>query len=200
LPADDDFQKLADGAPVMIWMSGHDMGCYYFNRAWLEFRGRTLEQEAGNGWAEGVHPEHLDRCVKHYVSCFERRLSFAMSYRLLAHTGQYRWILDRGAPHVLPDGTFLGYFGGCVEIDVDAPVLRHAELGTSLAQMKAFAQRMAVQANEHLTRDASGISLEQFAHGIHVRNEQRAAAAGELEQLATDMLTYSRIPRGACVP
>ncbi len=106
---EDVFQQLADGAPVMIWMSGLDMGCFYFNRAWLDFRGRTLEQEAGNGWAEGVFPEDLERCVSHYVSCFERRMAFAMTYRLQDLRGNYQWILDRGAPHYHPDGTFLGF-------------------------------------------------------------------------------------------
>ena len=78
-PREDFFQQLADGAPVMIWMSGLDMGCFYFNRAWLDFRGRTLAQESGNGWAEGVHPDDLERCVNHYVSCFERRIAFEVS-------------------------------------------------------------------------------------------------------------------------
>src|SRR5262245_14569264 len=68
------FQHLAKEVPVLIWMSGLDMGCYYFNRAWLEFRGRTLEQERGNGWVEGVHPEDVERCVSHYVTCFERHV------------------------------------------------------------------------------------------------------------------------------
>lgn len=83
------FQELADGAPVMIWMSGADMGCFYFNRAWLDFRGRTLQEEFGNGWAEGVQPDDLERCVQHYVSSFERREAFAMSYRLRHHTGEF---------------------------------------------------------------------------------------------------------------
>ena len=109
------FQQLADGAPVMIWMSGTDMGCFYFNRAWLDFRGRTLADEFGNGWAEGVHPDDLERCVQHYASSFQRRAAFAMSYRLQHHTGEFRWILDRGAPHWAADGQFLGFFGGCAE-------------------------------------------------------------------------------------
>src|SRR4051812_41290539 len=98
-PDIDSFKQLADGAPVLIWMSGMDMGCFYFNRGWLDFRGRSIEQEFGNGWAEGVHPDDLDRCVQHYISSFEKRFPFAMSYRLQHHSGEYRWILDRGVPH-----------------------------------------------------------------------------------------------------
>src|SRR3954465_11411056 len=103
LGEDEFFQRLADGAPVMIWMSGLDMGCFYFNRAWLDFRGRTLEKEFGNGWAEGGHPEDVERCVNHYISCFQRRLAFAMTYRLRNWEGEFRWILDRGAPHYSAD-------------------------------------------------------------------------------------------------
>src|SRR5579883_2861798 len=127
-PHEDFFQQLADGAPVMIWMSGLDMGCFYFNHAWLEFRGRSLEEEQGNGWAEGVHPADMARCVNHYISCFERRVAFAMSYRLKHRSGEFRWILDRGAPHFLPDGTFLGYFGGCAEIISAGSINRHMQL------------------------------------------------------------------------
>jgi PAS domain S-box-containing protein len=205
-PAGDFFQQLADGAPVMIWISGLDMGCFYFNRAWLDFRGRTLEQEFGNGWAEGVHPEDLQRCVNHYVSCFERRIAFAMSYRLQDYTGAFRWILDRGAPHYLPDGTFLGFFGGCAEIETDTPISRHAELGSSLGQMKEFARRIATE--EAIASRVSDPkiphALETFARDQHESYQGRLQlvkhAVGEMERLATDMLAYGNIGRGACLP
>ena len=189
----------------MIWMSGLDMGCFYFNRAWLDFRGRTLAQESGNGWAEGVHPDDLERCVNHYVSCFERRIAFAMSYRLQDAAGEYRWILDRGVPHFLPEGQFLGFFGGCAEIDEVAPEKRHAELGRSLAEMREFARRIA--AGEDLAARGAQrpqeAALQAFArarqeeHAESLRRRQHAAV--ELQQLASDMLAYGRIKRGACV-
>lgn len=188
------FQRLADGAPVMIWMSGLDMGCFYFNRAWLEFRGRTLEQEAGNGWAEGVHPDDVERCVNHYVGCFERRIAFAMTYRLRDHAGEYRWILDRGSPHYLPDETFLGFYGGCAEIEQQAPDVRNAELRTSLASVREFARKIATQEVSTLRAFKSQVDrpLQIVAQDLH--------AAAQLEQLATDMLTFGKIPPGACVP
>jgi PAS domain S-box-containing protein len=110
------FRVITDASPVLVWMAGTDKLCYYFNKGWLEFVGRTLEQEAGNGWAEGVHPEDFDRCLQIYVSCFDKRESFKMEYRLRHHTGQYRWILDCGVPRYAPDGTFEGYVGGCLDI------------------------------------------------------------------------------------
>lgn len=82
----------------------------------MDFTGRTLEQESGNGWAENVHPEDFDRCLQIYIRNFEARRPFEMEYRMRHHTGQYRWILDRGVPRYAPDGTFEGYVGGCLDI------------------------------------------------------------------------------------
>lgn len=183
----------------MIWMSGLDMGCFYFNRAWLEFRGRTVEQEFGNGWAEGVHPEDLERCVSHYVGCFERRIAFAMSYRLQDRQGDFRWILDRGAPHYLPDGTFLGFFGGCAEIEIETPVVRNAELSRSLVAMSAFARRLA--SGEAAVGGRSARSLQSYARELHEQHQERLRhAVGEMEKLAADMASFGQIPRGACLP
>ena len=101
------FRVITDASPVMVWMAGTDKLCYYFNKGWLDFVGRTLEQESGNGWAENVHPEDFDRCLQIYVSSFDARRPFEMEYRMRHHTGQYRWILDRAVPRYTPDGTFV---------------------------------------------------------------------------------------------
>lgn len=194
------FQKLADGAPVMIWMSGSDMGCFYFNRAWLDFRGRTAEQEFGNGWAEGVHPDDLQRCVQHYVGSFEQRVSFAMSYRLLHHGGEYRWILDRGVPHYDADGEFLGFYGGCAETPPEAAVDRIKDLRVALREMRDFAERVAAEEAHTLGGYSSGReTLQAKSRRLHSEHRLRQNAATQIGKLAADMLIYDRIRNGVCL-
>jgi PAS domain S-box-containing protein len=110
------FRVITDASPVLVWMAGTDKLCYYFNKGWLEFVGRALEQEIGNGWAENVHPDDFNRCLQIYVSSFDAQRPFEMEYRIRHHSGQYRWILDCGVPRYAPDGTFEGYVGGCLDI------------------------------------------------------------------------------------
>ncbi len=110
------FRVITEASPVLVWMSGTDKLCYYFNKVWLDFVGRSLEQERGNGWTENVYPEDFDRCLQVYVNNFDARRPFEVEYRLRHHTGQYRWILDRGVPRFAPDGAFEGYVGGCLDI------------------------------------------------------------------------------------
>ena len=194
------FQQLADGAPVMIWMSGNDMGCFYFNRAWLDYRGRTLEQEAGNGWAEGVHPDDLERCVQHYVGSFEKRVPFAMSYRLQDANGEYRWILDRGVPQYSAGGKFLGFFGGCAETPVDTAVTRISELRTVLRKMQNFADRLAEKEAHAVNVYSSGReTLQERTRQLILEHRTRRHAAAEMGKLAADMLDYNRIANGVCL-
>ncbi|OJV20080.1 MAG: hypothetical protein BGO21_11895 [Dyadobacter sp. 50-39] len=110
------FRAIADTAPVLIWLSGPDKLCYFFNKGWLGFTGRSMEQELGNGWAEGVHPDDFERCLSIYTTHFDARREFSMDYRLRRHDGQYRWIADRGVPRYTATGTFIGYVGGCMDI------------------------------------------------------------------------------------
>jgi len=110
------FRLVANTAPVMIWMSGPDKLCNYFNQHWLDFTGRPQEAELGNGWAEGVHPEDLKGCLDTYTRAFDLRESFKMQYRLRRHDGEYRWLLDMGAPRLNSDGSFVGYIGSCIDV------------------------------------------------------------------------------------
>lgn len=109
------YELIVENAPNMIWMSGVDKLCFYFNRAWLSFRGRSIVEEQGNGWTEGVHPEDFDRCLKVYTEHFDKRLPFYMEYRLLRADGAYRWISDQGTP-IFDNGEFVGYLGSCMDI------------------------------------------------------------------------------------
>jgi PAS domain S-box-containing protein len=97
-------------------MSGLDKRCTWFNRRWLEFTGQPMEAEVGRGWADGVHPEDLKRCVGIYEAHFDRREPFAMDYRLRRADGEWRWIYDTGMPLVDERGHFLGYIGSCVDV------------------------------------------------------------------------------------
>ncbi len=114
---EDLFQVMADTAPVMIWMAGSDTLCTFFNKRWLDFTGRTMEQELGNGWADGVHPADLPRCLDTYLSSFHARQPFRIEYRLRSASGSHRWILDTGVPRYTRREEFAGYIGSAVDID-----------------------------------------------------------------------------------
>ena len=110
------YRNLADSGSALIWTSGTDKLCNYFNSPWLKFTGRTLEQEMGNGWAEGVHPDDFDNCLETYISAFNKQFPFEMEYRLRHASGEYRWILDLGTPNFNSKGEFVGYIGHCFDI------------------------------------------------------------------------------------
>jgi PAS domain S-box-containing protein len=127
------FRNLANAAPALIWTSGKDKLCDFFNQGWLDFTGRTTAAELGNGWVEGVHPEDVQRCFQTYSSAFDARQPFEMEYRLRRRDGEYRWILDRGAPRYTLDGEFNGYAGLAIDI-VDRKKIE--ELNKSLAHVQ----------------------------------------------------------------
>ena len=113
---DELFQLMADSLPLLVWISGPDKRCTYFNKPWLDFTGRPLEAEIGDGWADGVHAADLQRCLDIYGRAFDRREPFLMEYRLRRHDGEYRWVLDNAAPLFDADGEFAGYIGACFDV------------------------------------------------------------------------------------
>ena len=163
------YRAVTDASPIMVWMAGLDKLCYYFNKGWLDFVGRTLQQEAGNGWAENVHPDDFDRCLQIYVDSFDARRPFEMEYRLRHHSGQYRWITDHGTPRYAADGTFEGYVGGCVDIHDQkeaAEKARAADVSLQLMKIqdeerRHIARELHDSAGQTLT--VLGMSLAQLA-------------------------------------
>lgn len=110
------FRIVANTAPVMIWMAGRDGPCSYFNQTWLKFTGRSVDEELGTGWTEGIHAEDVEACLETYRAAFDRRQSFEREYRLRRLDGEYRWIFDLGVPQFHPDGSFAGYIGSCIDV------------------------------------------------------------------------------------
>ncbi|HET9825442.1 MAG TPA: PAS domain S-box protein, partial [Chitinophagaceae bacterium] len=111
------FETMADNVPAMIWMSGTDKFDDYFNKTWLQFTGRTLEQESSEGWLENVHPDDVQKCIDTYNASFKEQKGFYTEYRLRRHDGEYRWISDNSVPRFSPDGEFLGFISACIDID-----------------------------------------------------------------------------------
>src|SRR5689334_900283 len=101
-----EYRILTESSPVMIWRSTVDGGCDYFNETWLQFTGRSFEDECGDGWAQGVHQGDLQRCLDTYRAHFQRRAPFEMEYRLRRHDGAFRMIFDRGVPYEDEHGRF----------------------------------------------------------------------------------------------
>ncbi|PKL60263.1 MAG: hypothetical protein CVV33_03580, partial [Methanomicrobiales archaeon HGW-Methanomicrobiales-4] len=111
------YLNVLDKFPNPIWRSGVDGKCDYFNKAWLDFTGRLIEEELGDGWVSGVHPDDLDRCVSQYLMSFERRDPFCMMFRLHHVDGSFHWITDFGSPLFDQENEFIGYVGSCYDID-----------------------------------------------------------------------------------
>jgi PAS domain S-box-containing protein len=184
------FRNMADTAPVMIWVAGEDKLCTYFNQQWLDFTGRPLDQELGNGWANGVHPSDFDQCLKIYETAFGNRQPFTMEYRLRRADGVYRWVIDNGTPRFSTAGEFLGYIGSCLDItdrkESEASlVLAHDALETAYAEVN----RLKTQLEEENIYLQEEIKLQQnFGEIIgssdslngahHGRNRHRQRAGG----------------------
>ncbi|MDI1231818.1 MAG: CHASE domain-containing protein [Methylobacter sp.] len=177
------FRLLADSAPVLIWLSDTDKQCYYFNKIWLAFTGRTLEQSLGDRWAGDLHPDDYQYCLDTYSAAFDRRESFLMEYRLRRHDGVYRWLLDTGIPRFADDRTFLGYIGSC--IDITEWKQMSAKLNRAHAELRQFTHIAAHHLQEPTRRLVSFVQRLRSFLPLDELNEEALMSLYFIEQSAT---------------
>ena len=201
------YRNLANSGMAMIWTSGPDKLCNYFNDPWLKFTGRSLEQELGNGWAEGVHPDDIDYCINTYLSAFDKRESFEMEYRLRNASGEYKWLLDKGSPNYNSEGTFIGYIGYCFDISE----LKQAE--EEIKSKNEKLQQINVEKDKFLSiishdlrspfnsfLGLTELMAEDFQHLTREQLEKMVFSlknsATNLYRLLENLLQWSKIQRG----
>ena len=178
-----EYRLLVEHSPVMIWRADLNKKCDYFNNTWLEFTGRTLAEEAGDGWATGVHPDDLERCFNTYVSHFDRRVPFEMEYRLKRHDGVHRWIFDRGVPYTDDHGRFLGYIGSCVDV-------------TERIEAEARSRELAAEQAAHAAAEKKNAELQEMNRRVRASEkalrlrEQRERFFAEVSQVMAAHLDY----------
>jgi len=166
------FRLMADTAPVLVWRSDIDKACDFFNQPWLQFRGRTMEQELGDGWTEGVHSADLERYLATYNQAFDERRPFRVEYRLRRADDEYRWVLDSGIPRFASDGAFAGYIGSC--IDITERQRAEAELRESEASLRKSHQQNQELAGRLIT--AQEVERARIARELHDDVGQRIAS------------------------
>jgi PAS domain S-box-containing protein len=182
------FRLVADTAPALIWMSGSDKKCTFFNEGWLKFTGRSIDLELGDGWAEGVHAEDLQRCLDTYTGAFDRREQFRMEYRLRRNDGEYRWVLDIGVPRWNDKGSFVGYIGSCIDF-TDRKLAETALASVSRRMIEAQEQertRIARELHDDVGQRLAlfSINLSQLHQGSTNSTEIRSRAEGLRNQIS----------------
>jgi len=192
---------MGDSAPVLIWLSDRDQRCIWLNKPWLDFVGRTMEQEYGAGWAENIHDDDREQAYRTYSSAFAGRQPFSMEYRLRRHDGVYRWMLDHGTPYYGSGGEFLGFIGSCIDIDER----KHAETALYEADRRKdeFLATLAHELRNPLAPMRNALQLMKLTKNDPAAIEQpRSLMERQLAQmirLVDDLLDVSRISRGKIV-
>jgi PAS domain S-box-containing protein len=205
------FRAMADASPALIWVADTTRACTWFNKAWLDFVGRPMEKELGDGWTANVHPEDFERCLHVYVSNFNARQPFEMEYRMRRHDGEYRWLLDRGIPWFGAAGEFQGFIGSCVDItesrlkreELENLVAeRTAKLREAVNELEAFSYSIAhdMRAPLRSMQGFSRILSEDYAAKLDATGQDYLrrimASAARMDRLIVDVLNYSKVVRG----
>jgi PAS domain S-box-containing protein len=189
--SEDRFRLVANTAPVLIWMTGPDKECIFCNQGWLEFTGRRLEQEMGDGWADSIHPDDRERCLATYVEAFDGRDNCQLEYRLRRFDGEYRWIFDFGVPRFESDGTFRGYIGSCLDITdrKESEESLHSLTGRLINAQEEERARIARELHDDFTQRLAllGIGLGQLWKKLPNSNLGERASIKEMLETIREM-------------
>ena len=188
------FRLMADSAPMLIWLSGPDTLATDFNKAWLEFTGRTMQQELGEGWIRDLHPDDVHRHLETYAHAFEKKQEFTSEYRMRRHDGQYRWMLDQSVTRFLDDGTFAGYVGYCLDIsDQKETTAARIELsGRFIHAQEAERERIARELHDNINQRLALLAngLQEFEHATSAdRDPLQNKQLQDLWQLTNEIAT-----------
>jgi diguanylate cyclase (GGDEF)-like protein/PAS domain S-box-containing protein len=202
------FRALANSGQALVWTAGVDMEFDYFNEPWLRFTGRTLEQELGQGWTEGEHPDDRARCTEIYRAAFDRREPFSMEYRLRHVSGEYRWIIGQGSARFGSQGQFLGYIGHCLDVtearraEAEIERLAYHDALTGLPNRVLFLDRLdqtlAAARRKRRYGAVLFVDLDQFkrindVHGHAMGDAVLREVAGRLEYYMRQGDTVARL-------
>jgi PAS domain S-box-containing protein len=185
------FRSLLNTTPVLVWTSDNDGLRTFFNQCWLDFTGRPLANELGNGWLDGVHPEDRESYVREYRTALEARRNFMVEYRIRRHDSDYRWILESGIPDYQSTGDFRGFVGSC--IDITDRRKAETELGKLASRLieaqEAERQRIGQELHDDLGQKLVCLSLgiERLSKDAS-RDQPIASHCGELRQQAAEII------------
>jgi len=169
------FKEMADNAPVMIWVAGQDKMRTFFSKTWLDFSGRSLEEETGNGWAERIHPDERELCMQTYSASFDASTPFKIEYRLRRHDGEYRWLMEMGKPSFSTLGEYTGFIGSCTDI--------HSQVMLNEERDALIKERTQELVDVNLQLERSNEELRQFAY----------VASHDLQEPLRKIVTFSNI-------
>jgi PAS domain S-box-containing protein len=194
------FRTMADSAPVLIWLSGTDKGRTWFNKTWLRFTGRNMEEEVGEGWISRVHPEELDHCLQMYTSAFDARQPFEYEYRLRRHDGVYRWVVAHGIPVFDGKGSFNGYIGTCFDITERKTGEEQLRRTNAELEQYAFAASHDLQEPLRMVKLYTQMFRRGYGAGLDDKANQFLdyveGGADRMIALVQDLLSYSRVIMG----
>ncbi len=202
--SEDRFRLVADATPALLYVEDAEGGGVFYNRTWLDFRGRSAEAEAGLGWMNGLHPDDLDRVRAEHVRLVAARERYQIEYRLLRHDGEYRWMLDTGLPRHTPGGAFAGFAGSLVDITErklqEQEISRARDAALEASRLKG--QFLANMSHEIRTPMNGIVGMSGLLLDTRLSPEQREIAeivqksAESLLAVINDILDFSRIESG----